>query len=385
LTYIEKHRRPGAKNARRVKRTVVTGLVAAVLASAPGVAASAAPLATGSPLSESTSPLGASSGATKAEIASLRAQIAAEAGQIHDYVDSYSRASSEAAVLSQELAAQRTQLVRVRHNLGKAESALRQAAIQSYTGSEGGDETTDVSGSAEAAIGTEFLSVASSDISNLEGNYRLDQTQVGGAIVRLTSEQQANNRALTQAATSRAEALRTATSDQDQLASLEDRLATLAPGTAQGGPTDNGLVKSTDASTSSTNNGSGGSSGSGSTPPTTSTTAPSTPPATGTPTTTDPPTTTTTVPPSSGGGGGGGASGVWLELRECESGDDYQANTGNGFYGAYQFTEQTWSGLGYPGYPYQEPPGMQDAAAQKLQAEAGWGQWPTCAAKLGLT
>jgi hypothetical protein len=76
---------------------------------------------------------------------------------------------------------------------------------------------------------------------------------------------------------------------------------------------------------------------------------------------------------------------VWLQLRECESSDNYQANTGNGFYGAYQFSQSTWSNLGYPGRPDQEPPGMQDEAAQKLQAESGWGQWPACSAALGLS
>ena len=82
---------------------------------------------------------------------------------------------------------------------------------------------------------------------------------------------------------------------------------------------------------------------------------------------------------------GGGSGGVWLQLRECESGDNYRANTGNGFYGAYQFSQQTWNNLGYPGRPDLESPAMQDAAAVKLEAQAGWGQWPACAAALGLT
>jgi hypothetical protein len=68
----------------------------------------------------------------------------------------------------------------------------------------------------------------------------------------------------------------------------------------------------------------------------------------------------------------------------CESGDDYTTNTGNGYYGAYQFSEQTWLGLGMSGYPYQAPPAVQDAAAAKLQAEVGWGAWPACSATLGL-
>jgi hypothetical protein len=85
-------------------------------------------------------------------------------------------------------------------------------------------------------------------------------------------------------------------------------------------------------------------------------------------------------PPSSAGGAGG----VWLQLRECESGDNYAENSGNGYYGAYQFSEATWTGLGYPGRPDLEPPAMQDQAAMRLQAEYGWGQWPACSAALGL-
>jgi hypothetical protein len=81
---------------------------------------------------------------------------------------------------------------------------------------------------------------------------------------------------------------------------------------------------------------------------------------------------------------GGGAGGVWAALRQCESGGNYAENTGNGFYGAYQFAQATWTGLGYPGRPDLEPPAMQDQAAQKLQAQQGWAPWPTCAAALGL-
>ena len=75
---------------------------------------------------------------------------------------------------------------------------------------------------------------------------------------------------------------------------------------------------------------------------------------------------------------------VWARLRQCESGGNYRANTGNGFYGAYQFVPSTWRGLGFPGMPHQAPPEMQDAAAQKLQARSGWGQWPACTRRLGL-
>ena len=76
--------------------------------------------------------------------------------------------------------------------------------------------------------------------------------------------------------------------------------------------------------------------------------------------------------------------GVWAELRQCESGGNYAIDTGNGYYGAYQFSASTWHGLGFSGLPNQAPPATQDAAAVKLQARSGWGQWPACSRRLGL-
>jgi len=74
---------------------------------------------------------------------------------------------------------------------------------------------------------------------------------------------------------------------------------------------------------------------------------------------------------------------VWAKLRACESGGRYTTNTGNGFFGAYQFHPRTWRTLGYPGLPHQAPPEMQDEAARKLQARSGWGQWPVCSRRIG--
>ena len=99
----------------------------------------------------------------------------------------------------------------------------------------------------------------------------------------------------------------------------------------------------------------------------------------------------------SAGGSGGSASGgsaggndgpvgddVWAKLAQCESGGNPATNTGNGFYGMYQFTLETWQSLGGTGYPYEADAATQTAMAKKLQAQAGWGQWPGCADKLGL-
>jgi hypothetical protein len=74
---------------------------------------------------------------------------------------------------------------------------------------------------------------------------------------------------------------------------------------------------------------------------------------------------------------------VWAKLRRCEAGGDYRRNSGNGYYGAYQFSPATWRALGYPGLPHQAPPAMQDQAARRLQQRSGWGQWPACSRRIG--
>ena len=58
----------------------------------------------------------------------------------------------------------------------------------------------------------------------------------------------------------------------------------------------------------------------------------------------------------------------FVALRQCESGDNYRDDTGNGYYGAYQFSLGTWRSLGLGGLPSQASPAQQDQAAQDLQA-----------------
>jgi hypothetical protein len=62
----------------------------------------------------------------------------------------------------------------------------------------------------------------------------------------------------------------------------------------------------------------------------------------------------------------------FARLRQCESGGNYSINTGNGFFGAYQFAAGTWRGLGYSGLPHRAAPATQDQAARRLQAARGW-------------
>jgi len=75
---------------------------------------------------------------------------------------------------------------------------------------------------------------------------------------------------------------------------------------------------------------------------------------------------------------------TWAKLRMCESSGNYAVNTGNGYYGAYQFNLATWQGLGYSGLPSNAAPAVQDQAAQRLYDSRGWEPWPACSAKLGL-
>ena len=71
-------------------------------------------------------------------------------------------------------------------------------------------------------------------------------------------------------------------------------------------------------------------------------------------------------------------------LRMCESGGRYGINSGNGFYGAYQFSLGTWRGLGFSGYPHQASPATQDAAVRKLYGQRGWSPWPVCGQRARL-
>ncbi len=73
-----------------------------------------------------------------------------------------------------------------------------------------------------------------------------------------------------------------------------------------------------------------------------------------------------------------------LALRLCEAGNIYTRNSGNGYYGAYQFNIGTWAGYG--GYARADlaPASVQDAKFLETYSRRGWSPWPTCSRKLGL-
>ncbi len=76
-------------------------------------------------------------------------------------------------------------------------------------------------------------------------------------------------------------------------------------------------------------------------------------------------------------------AGDWSRLRMCEASGRYTANTGNGYYGAYQFDLPTWRSVGGAGYPHRATAAEQDHRALHLYRMRGWQPWE-CAGKLGL-
>ena len=79
-----------------------------------------------------------------------------------------------------------------------------------------------------------------------------------------------------------------------------------------------------------------------------------------------------------------GGDDAFAKLRFCEAGGNYNTNTGNGYYGAYQYDMRTWGNYGGYARPDLAPPEVQDAKARETQSRRGWSPWPSCARRLGL-
>lgn len=78
---------------------------------------------------------------------------------------------------------------------------------------------------------------------------------------------------------------------------------------------------------------------------------------------------------------------TWDRLAMCESTQNWEADTGNGFKGGLQFTDSTWSEFGgerFASSPDEASREEQIRVAKKVQDEQGWNAWPTCSEKLGL-
>ena len=68
----------------------------------------------------------------------------------------------------------------------------------------------------------------------------------------------------------------------------------------------------------------------------------------------------------------------WDAVAQCESGGNWNADTGNGFYGGLQFKPSTWAengGVGNPAYASRD---QQIAVANRVLATQGPEAWPKC-------
>ncbi|WP_232852406.1 resuscitation-promoting factor [Nocardia acididurans] len=79
---------------------------------------------------------------------------------------------------------------------------------------------------------------------------------------------------------------------------------------------------------------------------------------------------------------------VWDALAKCESGGNWAINTGNGYYGGIQFDASTWArqgGLRYAPRADLATREEQIAIAEVTRARQGWGAWPACTSRLGIS
>ena len=82
------------------------------------------------------------------------------------------------------------------------------------------------------------------------------------------------------------------------------------------------------------------------------------------------------------------AASVWDKLAQCESGGNWEINTGNGYYGGVQFSARTWKAYGGASYASRANLATkveQIAIARRVLAGQGPRAWPVCGRRAGLT
>lgn len=77
----------------------------------------------------------------------------------------------------------------------------------------------------------------------------------------------------------------------------------------------------------------------------------------------------------------------WDRLAQCESGSNWRANTGNGYYGGLQFSRRTWTAFGGGAYArtaHKATRLQQITIAEKVLHSQGWKAWPSCSRRVGV-
>jgi resuscitation-promoting factor RpfA len=78
----------------------------------------------------------------------------------------------------------------------------------------------------------------------------------------------------------------------------------------------------------------------------------------------------------------------WDRVAQCESGGNWHADTGNGYYGGLQFAAQTWRSFGgakYAGTANHASAAEQMTIADKVLKAQGWHAWPVCSRQAGVS
>src|SRR6202453_205220 len=73
--------------------------------------------------------------------------------------------------------------------------------------------------------------------------------------------------------------------------------------------------------------------------------------------------------------------GEWDQVASCESGGNWSINTGNGYQGGLQFSQDTWASHGGGDYAPSAQLASRDeqiAIAERVLASQGRGAWPVC-------
>jgi hypothetical protein len=260
------------------------------------------------------------------EARQIQAQAVADGTKLHTLATEVAQAGARLQALDAEITSDTSTLQTLQSKLAQASSTLREVALAQYMQDTSATGLSEFLGSpTESAATNDYQQLATGNESDAQDAYQQAEGAVARQDAALAAEQAAAADAY-QAATNQYAALLTAAqSEEAALAKVRHEEAYLD---SQGAPTavnvDN-LV-----------------------------------------------------------GGDGSLAEDFYRLRVCESDDNYQDDTGNGYYGAYQFALSTWEGLGYSGLPSDAPPPQQDGAAYQLYQRDGWSQWPECAAMLGL-
>ena len=313
----------------------------------------------------------ASQATLQAQATQLSAQISAQSAEIRLVAVQASAARHQLAVDRANLARGTAQLVHERVQMASEKSLLVQLAIAKFTDASGSSGVINALNTDQNSVAAQstYESVASGYVVNVITNYQRDQQAVTALVAydahqvsAATQAQQslsqdlaslqsgvANEQAalasvhgqiaaLVQQQLAQQAAQQAALLQQQQQAAAQQQAVTPQP-QAQGAPSAAGV-------SAAVSSGGAGSQWGG-----------------------------TPAPPSAQ---------AFAALRNCESGGNYQDNTGNGYFGAYQFSPSTWTGLGFAGLPSAASPATQNQAAEVEQRQGGWSAWPECSLILGL-